>query len=299
MNENKQVLVGHHSLEAALAAMDILNSAARSQSGRAPRRAIYWLKSRYAIRDAVMAGLLTKMCAVQVTTKCSRCRNGIYVDWDGHDRGTCYTCNGRAKVTLKFIETEMAGKYRWHTPLEHSSWHGWPADDLEFVESQDWTVNQPGKEVSLVELVTALNIVETYWPQWRKHSPYELSRDEWDSQRHYIFRYGLNLGRSPEGCVLCGGPHATYAMTTVNPGLEYARSLCESCGKGLDEATWAKLAALPLPELHPEIQLWRERHMIDFGATWNRYWTDHVIESVQEQKRAALFRIPQPLAACQ
>lgn len=39
--------------------MHVLNAWAKNTSQCAPRRAIYWLKSNYAVRDAVMAGMLT------------------------------------------------------------------------------------------------------------------------------------------------------------------------------------------------------------------------------------------------
>lgn len=299
-------------LNQALLAMDRLNSFARTQEGAGPRRAIYWLKARYAIRDAIMAGLLVRMRAIQVTTVCRRCRKGVYYDWDGDNRGPCYTCNGSGKVMLKFIETtietrqqgvsvpdlnsDTAAIYRtaapftrnliWHSPVEYSSWLGWPTDDLQFEESQDWTTCQPGKPMSAIELATAMNIVETYWPWWRKHSPYELSRDEYDSSRYYLFNYALDLGRSPEGCVLCGGKHHQFHNFTVAPGLTRAVSVCEPCAKRED--IWKVLSGLPLPELDPEIQKWRARHAIQFESSWGRHWTDPWIDRRVEEIRGEI-----------
>lgn len=288
----------NYTLVQALAAMNELNSFARAQHGAAPRRAIYWLKSRYAIRDAIMAGMLAQMRAVQVTTKCRKCSNGIYTDWDGIPRGTCYDCKGTATVTLRFIETQIntdGDKYTWHTPVNYSSWLGWPADDLVFAEAQDWTVQQPGKPFTAVELATHMNTVEWYWTQWRRHSPCECSRDESDCSRYYIFNYSLDLGHSAqeEGCVLCGGAHKIYCGLTVCPGLSRSLSVCEPCAKG-GSATgdlWKRLASLPIPQLHPEIQFWRERHALDFEKSWSRLPCDHVMPSDDTSPaRSGLFR---------
>jgi len=283
----------------ALLAMDRLNSFARSP-GCAPRKAIYWLKSRYAIRDAIMAGLATRMRAIQVTTTCSRCDKGIYRDWCGDHRGPCYHCGGTARKTLKFIETTIDLQERervihdvngneamkvtfpepakkqvvWHSPVEYSSWLGWPTDDLQFEEAQDWTVGTQGKPLTTVELAEAMNIVETYWPWWRKHSPYESSREEYDSHRYFIFNYALDIGTGSKSCELCGGEHKGFYHFTVAPGITRGASTCTACQA--DPEVWKKLTALPMPQLHPEIQKWRTRHTIDFEKTWERGWNEKV-----------------------
>lgn len=287
-------------LDVALAAMNELNSFARSPEGVRPRKAIYWLKSRYAIRDAAMAGMLTRARLIQVTTKCHKCHKGVYMDWGGYPRGQCYTCRGTSVVNLKFVETQIGARYTWHHPLAYSSWQGWPMDDLTPDESHDWTVKQEGKTLSLVEMVTALNIVEAKWQAWRKHSPYENSRDEYDSSRFYTFDYGLDLGYTPEGCVLCGGVHKSFTTLDVVPRLQRNVSICEPClNLGWDELT-PRLKALPLPELHPEIQIWRERHAINFEDTWKRQgWHCPSNETSrlpgnQSKIESGLFKIPEP-----
>ncbi len=277
-------------LAEALAAMNELNSWARHPEGRAPRRAIYWLKLRYAIRDAIMAGYLCRMRAVQVTTKCHRCDKGVYWDWDGCNRGPCYTCKGTGQVTLKFIETRFkageqgpngATEYVWHSPVEYSSWLGWPADDLVFHEAEDWTVKRDGKALTVVQQATLLNVVEEYWLQWRKQSPYENGREHDDPHRYYIFNYSLDLDYDPKGCVLCGGEHHIYCHTTLAPGLTRKLSVCKACEGAAD--LWPRLQAQPLNQLHPEIQRWRERHTLDFEATWQRMgWRDVWRENLRE-----------------
>lgn len=260
-------------LEMALEAMNVLNGWARSRDC-APRRAIYWLKARYAIRDAVISGMVTKLRAIQVTTKCNRCRDGIYMDWDGFPRGTCYTCNGSSKVTLKFAETTIADRWTWHSPLHCSSWLGWPMDDLPFEEAQDWTVNQPGRNLDVEEAVRNLNIVEEFWPQWRKHSPYEIGREEWDSHRYYIFNYSINVGRGEGVCVFCKRGPTTGHHHTRLPGLTYIFQVCEGCSGA--EKVWDQLALVPLPPLSSEIEKWVTRHTFDFEASWNRpRWVDN------------------------
>jgi len=174
---------------------------------------------------------------------------------------------------LKFVETTISyagGNLVWHSPIDYSSWLGWPMDDLPCEEAIDWTVGTAGKPMTTVELAAAMNIVEVYWPWWRKHSPYENSREEYDTHRYYIFNYALDIGEGQKGCELCGGEHAVYCSFTVAPGITRAASICGACNK--DSNMWTKLAALPIPQLHPEIQKWRERHAINFYDTWKRGW---------------------------
>lgn len=277
-------------LEQALAAMNELNAVVRHPQYHGPRKAIYWLKSRYAIRDALMAGMLTKMRGIQVTTKCNRCRAGIYFDWNGYARGSCHTCHGTGIVTLKFIETTIADKFIWHSPLEYNSWFGFPADDLKLEESQDWTVNRPGKEVAVDDLAKLLNTVEIYWTQWRKHSPYEFGREEYDNYRYFYFNYSLDLGYGPKGCVLCGGDHTIYYSHTIKPGLTVKRSIYGTCEKL--EKLGERLKALPTPDISPAIQLWAQRHTIDFGQTWKYGFEYQDVYPVHPAEPEKLFKLP-------
>lgn len=160
----------------------------------------------------------------------------------------------------------------WHHPLEYRSWLGWPMTDLEPQEAENWAVNKPGIELDTDTAVAHLNVVEEHWTQWRKQSPYQCGREEWDSHRYFLFNYSLDIGYSPKGCMLCGGTHHVFCTATVAPGITYNRSVCAACEK--DPKLWSKLHKLPIPALSSEVQSWRERHALSFDDTWSRTWHD-------------------------
>ena len=265
---------GFNGLVTALESMDALNRWARSTGCHRPRKAIYWLKSKYAIRDAIMAGMTSRMRYVEARVKCNRCRAGIYFDWDGQSRGQCYHCNGRGEASLKFVETTLADRFVWHTPLDYSSWHGWPMRDLTPVPAEGWLPGREGVELSLEEAARHLNVVENHWQQWREEKPYSLDYDEYDSTRYYNFNYSLELPREEGPCALCGSAdeeEANNCSVTFPPGLELTRRVCRVC-KHLPNL-WEKLYDVPLPTLAPEVRDWRERHLIQFGEIWKqRKW---------------------------
>jgi hypothetical protein len=251
----------------ALEAMDVLNRWVRMEGVSRPRKAIYWLKSHYAIRDALMAGLMTRMRYVQSTVKCNRCQNGIYFDWDGRSRGPCRHCNGSSRVTLKFVETTLGERFTWHSPLEHSSWLGWSMRDLEAITVDDWTPGRNGIDLPVEEAARLLNVVERYWwQQICQESPYSfLDRAEYDDTRHYYFAYSLDLDVPQSACALCGvalpsDPSRWHRMVaTRSPGLQIRWPVCDVCGKR--DKVWDRLAAIPTPDVAgPELAAWMKRH---------------------------------------
>lgn len=291
----------NESLERALQSMDVLNRWVRKTGCSRPRKAVYWLKSKYAIRDAIMAGALTQMRLIQTVVKCNRCKDGIFLDWEGEPRGRCYHCDGKGVAVLKFVETLIVindRHFTWHSPLSYSSWLGWPMNDLEPVTVTDW---QPGKEGIDLDIETAvrhLNVVENHWTQWQKEAPYDYGFDEYDSTRYYNFNYALSLPASGDAssCWRCAGNKIVECVVTFPPGLETRWPTCAACEK--DPKIWDEIKAQPLPKLGPELEAWRQRHMLAFADSWNRRWHRDNEEYQFDRKRknetptSSLFKIP-------
>ena len=245
----------------ALRALDVLNRWVRTDGFSRPSKAVYWLKSNYAIRDAVMAGMLIQVRPVKATVPCNRCRKGIYIDWDGNERGQCYHCNGKGIAELKFVETTLGSpeaNFTWHTPLTYSSWLGWPMDDLEFEETKDWAPGRSGIDLDIEDVAYYLNIVETYWTQWAKKQPYGFNRDEYDDTRYYEFAYHLEVPVYADSCVLCGQPKSHRACLTQPPGLTFNYPVCAWCDRR--DGFWETLRKLPMPPIGPHLTEWKQRH---------------------------------------
>lgn len=263
-------------LDTALESMDTLNRWVRKTGCNRPRKAVYWLKSRYAIRDAIMAGALAQMRLIQSVVKCNRCVDGTFFDWDGQPRGRCYHCDGKGVATLKFVETQLAlydsdSRLTWHSPVRYSSWLGWPVGDLEPVTVQDWQPGREGIDLEIEEAARHLNVAETYWRQWETEKPYDHGFDEYDSTRYYSFNYSLQVPPSgASSCWRCAGPKTTNCICTFPPGLETRWPTCAACEK--DPKIWDEIKAQPLPKLGPELETWRQRHMLAFAEFWQRRW---------------------------
>lgn len=269
----------------ALESMNVLNQWVRKTGCSRPRKAVYWLKGRYAIRDAVMAGMTTKLRLVQATVKCNRCYNGQYFDWNGYPRGACYHCNGKGQATLKFVETQIDNRWTWHTPLAYNTWHGWPMNDLVAEEQDGWFPGREGIDLDLEEAVRHLNVVEGYWQQWMKETPYEHGWDEYDSTRYYTFNYRLELPPFGDGgtCWRCGNPKSLNCIVTFPPGLETQWPTCKACSD--DPKIWEGIKAMPLLPLSPELKAWYDRHMTVFADIWKMRWDNGAEEWQLRRKR--------------
>lgn len=259
--------------------MNRLNAWVRSTGVSRPRKAVYWLKSRYVIRDAAMAGMLAHVRYVCATVKCNRCVNGIYLDWEGHARGQCYQCNGQGLVTLKFVETMIDNVGIWHTPLGYSNWHGWPMDDLEPTPLTDWTPGREGIELDIEEAAGHLNVVEEFYPfvlnvdRYARgpSSPWENSRDEYDSTHYYLFNYGFEF-KNPETkeCFNCGKPKTHHCCSIIPPGLQVSYPVCDICGSA--GGIWDLIAEQRPPAMGPNLTIWYKRHLAAFASIWGKTW---------------------------
>lgn len=268
----------------ALESMDVLNRWVRMSGASRPRKAVYWLKSKYAIRDAIMAGMATAMRYVQATVKCNRCVSGTYFDWDGAPRGQCYHCNGRGQAELKFVETQIAGRFTWHTPLQYSYWHGWSMSDLKPEPVTDWQPGREGIDLPIEDAARHLNVVEAHWTQWASERPWENGFDEYDSTRYFTFNYSLPLPSFGEDvCFRCNRPKEIFCSTTFPPGLETKWPTCKACSD--DPKIWDVIRAMPLPKLSPEFEIWRYRHMTQFADIWKGRWGSFCEEWQLNQKR--------------
>lgn len=251
----------------ALESMDVLNRWARMSGVSRPRKAIYWLKSRYAVRDAIMAGLTTRMRVVAATVKCNRCINGVYYTWDGAPRGTCHLCNGSTHVTLKFVELTIDGWWTWHFPTTCSSWLGWPIQDLNPEPVVDWAPGRAGIDLDIEEACRHLNVVESHWSQWIKEQPYEHSFDEHDGTRYFLFNYVLPLpAPAPNTCFRCGSI-ATRKLCCIHPAcFESITCACEDCATL--PKVWDHIRAESRPEIGEHAAAWAKRHSVVFADYW-------------------------------
>ena len=70
----------------------------------------------------------------------------------------CRICRGSGRVALRFIESTFDG-LKWHTPV--NKWQSWSLDvyldfpciDQDYEVDPHWTVNLPGRELTLEEVV--------------------------------------------------------------------------------------------------------------------------------------------------
>ena len=140
------------------------------------RKQIYWLK-REAIRDAMTRGLCwLRLIAVKLT--CRTCGGtGAFRDyWDESsdiDYGPrCRRCSGKGSVKLEFVEVNVANRFQFHQPNDHTTpfaahQDGW----LQPHPAGTWRPNKPGHEMPADE---ALALIDA------------LKRRYWDSKPGYV-----------------------------------------------------------------------------------------------------------------
>ena len=140
--------------EQALEAVAALNSNARIESDWAcrdrmetVRKQTYWLK-REAIKKATDAGLVF-LRMIEWRGKCRTCDGtGEYCPWHwepGDKAASCRRCSGRGWVALRFIECNVADRFRFHQPYDHT--HPFRGDQIDWLQPHPagtWAPNQPG-----------------------------------------------------------------------------------------------------------------------------------------------------------
>lgn len=214
--------------DAALEALNRLNSWVRSASYEpmcsGPKAAIYRHKD-LAIRELHARGL-TRHRAIAVESKCHRCHKGVYFDYDGYERGPCWTCGGTCKVTLRFVETYLPAGLCWHSPMDRFPLSRTEAGlrDPVFPESA-WRPRQPGRDLSPIEVARDLLAVERTWPIHDRYG--DLSE----------YRYRLWVGmRDPATCSICGGQNDSgYRCHSCSSGrIAWGDHACNACLKRRD-----------------------------------------------------------------
>jgi len=213
---------------AAFAAVDALNGFARCREARhVPRDAIYYLKDR-ALRAADVKGLAVHRL-VDVAVSCRTCNgSGLYLH--GHRTSSeggrvavtssCRGCTGKGSKRLGFVESTIAGRWTWHSPVRPPAAWGVATQyaltlearlraagqDFVRVDEGDWRPNQPGQLLTPGQVAAAFCTAETMWlvPPLRD--------DDYATDREYMLFLGDEGGGA---CVLCGetaGPIDHYLI---------------------------------------------------------------------------------------
>lgn len=235
---------------AAISAMSALNSHVRSSNARFDERLkgrVYAMKKR-AIDLAEMAGL-AMFRPISVSVTCNTCHgDGLY-----QGRWKCNRCNGTGTATLYFRETRIgktlrrldweSGDVVWHTPTGSGS-------HSEFVQVSDWKPMTVGKELSIDELVSALNIAEPVFA----------------GREHFEEMYSLSLGSDIERCAFCASKERLEGYHVPRGRLEWSASACDGCRGHFkaNERRYSKsiFDCFPIPKhlFTPAIDQWIERH---------------------------------------
>lgn len=266
-------------LDAGLVALDTLNSWARSDSYRrmyyyGPRNAVYWMKNS-ALRLAFRLGM-AEWRPIRVEVECRQCHGtGDYDDSMGYHWHHCRACDSTGRVSLRFLETTIGGRFRWHTPSMRVPWevsdrisppnpdnlprlrYWW--EDAQPVD--DWTPNQPGKDLTIEEHAELLCIAETTFID-RPRTSYRVRGWDDDARVDAPFNYRLYVGELPRVCFRCGSQDVPVGgCRTSRCTISWNVHACKACEADLGSAIWD---AFPYPDAllaPPSIQRWREMHL--------------------------------------
>jgi hypothetical protein len=253
---------------------------------------IYAFKRRI-IAAAIKLGTAS-LRLVAVERPCKTCKGTGQYEWvNWHDEDDrhfedCRRCNDTGKVTLRFVESTIAGQ-RWHTPRPKWDLGIFTPTDWEKCEpAGDWEPERPGKSLGRIELIEALNAVE------RVLLPPLVPYEHWPhsgSLAEKRPRYGLHLGKI-RTCPFCGqktaGMNEQYGPchTIYRPLLRWEQDHCwgdRHCAEagtplqwphdlnpprgGInDRDQWEYHVALPELAYHPAVTEWLARRGIRIGS---------------------------------
>jgi Zn ribbon nucleic-acid-binding protein len=194
-----------------------------------PSRIYAWKKM--AIGAAMKLGMATQRI-IGVERSCKACKGtGEYkwVDWNDEDHvdyQDCRRCGATGKVILRFVESTIAGQYRFHTPRPRWDLGVFTPEDFEAVQpgGTDWEPEQPGAPLERLEFIRLINQVEAIIP---------VPEPRFGSSTEY----SLHLGELP-GCWICGSINCRYSwdLYRMQIGLRWKAGLCEACEQ---TDTWA------------------------------------------------------------
>jgi hypothetical protein len=229
-----------------LASVDALNSWVRSRSFYgptvSPRKRIYEAK-KMALKDAVR--LLD--CDHKLITIMAKCRDcggtGKYCDgWSEFDH--CYRCFNKGMVRLEFVESSIAGRFRWHTPRSESYSFAPPQMGEISFAATDWDVNKDGKYLTPDEAAKHLLVIDQAWPPSRYG---DCGTRYCECTGHYH----LYAGAVDKVCSHCGSQDVSERCHKTRGRVEFTFGICAWCRKTLTtDEQWN--VSLPLELIQPE-----------------------------------------------
>jgi hypothetical protein len=215
----------------AIEPMSILNAWVRSpwESRREMYSAdavVYAFKRRL-IQQAAKLGM-TRSRIVAVERPCKTCdpkAPGCFRRYDRYDSDyweyeDCRRCAGTGRVTLRFVETNIAGRVTWHTPRPKADFYRISELQWQHAQPTDWEPNQPGQTLDYRQARKHLNHAERIM----------LGRFSGVFARG-TFTYSLYLGDILD-CFVCGRPAANsygFAYEIFRPGLKWRQTVCDDC----------------------------------------------------------------------
>lgn len=272
----------HAPLAAALDAVNTLNDFARCRGAwRVPIAAIYYLKDR-ALREADRVGL-ARHRQVRVVVPCQRCNGSgrfSHGFMDTPKRGrvevtdACRGCYGKGTRPLDFIESTIADRWTWHSPVVYGSRWGCghsfaltlsarlqAAGELVVdVTGGDWRPGLPGASLTPPQVAAAFYVAEELWPVPPLAGPDDGERVE----------YCLFLG-DEEGpaCVLCGGAEQVARYVVEVGRIAWTSPACACAATGdhpqAQLAVFAELRARGVPPAlieDPAVVRWIASHPV-------------------------------------
>lgn len=246
-------------LPAAILAIDRLNSFVRTSDEHlypGLMHHVYAMKAS-AIATANEQGLAVRR-RVFVRVKCSRCGgSGVWVG--RYEELPCRACEAAGLKRLDFTETTIGRTLHtacdWPADWQELRWHSprCQADDGA-EEVTDWKPRTPGRPMTPIEVVEALNLAEPVWP----------------SPLYAAGTYGLYLGKTEGVCVFCSGVtregDGTYAF---RGRLRWRGDVCDGCRKHWQPTAWryggyrnlfGARMQIHADVDHPAVAAWIDRH---------------------------------------
>lgn len=238
---------------------------ARRGSDWSSKYVVYWLKG-LAIQQAQRLGLASHR-RIAANVQCRDCGgSGKYEDRYGYTHDHCFACCNTGTARLEFIETMIADRLRWHTPLQ-KAWNYVPGySSMEVEEVTDWQPNEgTGLELEADEAARLLNLVEGALAKGNKYPRGSLydggySYGEADDFNSYTLWIGET---SKDSCVLCGGTCERYSHGVAFGRLQWSANACSDCRQKFSNGgIWPELKRRIPQELlnQPNVREWARRH---------------------------------------
>lgn len=216
-----------------LTAIDRLNSWVRSESYRhglwhsTLTRRIYEMKS--AAIERAHRELVCTHRLIETLATCRDCGgDGRYVDTGGQEFDHCHACSNTGRVRLQFVETRIYDRNRHPDPaiaaremvtgaVGFPILHAWHTPRMRFYNRSfdlpqeigtdvTWSVNQPGRDLTVDEAARDLLLCEPVFPPRYRHDQY---CDDWECR--CTDRYVLYLGEVTNCCAHCGADLSGFA----------------------------------------------------------------------------------------